>query len=157
VFVDETRHDPADGVALFAGRGEVYPQHLVDPRLHRVQPWRVPYRFFPRCGHRGVDGLAHCSAVDSVAFGQLSDGVVLSGIPADRLEQHQSRIGHEGPPDYGAVIVASPGRWGQFKPPLWGKVTQVGPSQAAQTGASSNRHCDTRSHDASGLVGRRSG
>src|SRR5690242_15210083 len=148
VLIGQPLEDAPGGMPLLARRGQVLPQHLIDPPGHRLPDRRGPHRDFPIRWHRRRDRLPHRPAVHVILARQRPDRhPVALPVEADRREQLHSLL-HPAPPDQEehptkppsaqppqmsrntpGVSSATPTRWGQIRrelPPSrysrWGQI-----------------------------------
>jgi hypothetical protein len=63
VLIGQPLEDPPGGMPLLARRGQVLPQHLIDPPGHRLADRRRPRRDLAIRRHRRRDRLPHRAAV----------------------------------------------------------------------------------------------
>jgi hypothetical protein len=140
--------------SMLARRGQVLPQHLIDPPRHRLPDRRSPHRDLTIRRHRRRDRLPDRPAVHVILPRQRPDRHPMAlPVKADRREQLHSPL-HPAPPDQEehptqprsgqpaqmsrntpGVSPATPTRWGQIRreppPPRY---SRWGPSKGEQWG-----------------------
>ena len=99
VLTGQPLEDPPGGMPLLTRRGQVLPQHLIDPPGHRLPHRRGPHRDPAIRRHRRADRLPHRPAVHVILPRQRPDRhAVPLPVKADRREQLHSPL-HPAPPD----------------------------------------------------------
>ena len=99
VLISQPLEDPPGGMPLLARRGQVLPQHLIDPPGHRLPDRRGPLRDLAIRRHRRRDRLPHRPAVHVILPRQRPDRHLIAlPVEADRREQLHSPL-HPAPPE----------------------------------------------------------
>jgi hypothetical protein len=99
VLISQPLEDPPGGMALLARRGQVLPQHLIDPPGHRLPDRRGPRRDLTIRRHRRRDRLPHRPAVHVILPRQRPDRHLIAlPVETDRREQLHLPL-HPAPPD----------------------------------------------------------
>jgi hypothetical protein len=99
VLISQPLEDPPGGMPLLARRGQVLPQHLIDPPGHRLPDRRGPRPDLTIRRHRRRDRLPHRPAVHVILPRQRPDRHLIAlPVEADRREQLHPAL-HPAPPD----------------------------------------------------------
>jgi len=99
VLIGQPLEDAPGGMPLLARRGQVLPQHVIDPPGHHLADRRGPHRDLAVRRDRRRDRLPHRAAVHVILARQRPDRhPVPLPVEADRREQLHSPL-HPAPPD----------------------------------------------------------